>query len=57
MRTKKIPNVLTVPCFLTALIIAILWGKDGLWPSLGGGIDSSLLTAGVTFVALLVAWL
>ena len=56
-RTERIPNVLTVPCFLTALVIAILWGNSGLWPSLGGGIDSSLLTAGVTFVVLLVAWL
>ena len=56
-RTNRIPNVLTIPCFLTALVVAILWGKSGLWPSLCGGIDSSLLTAGVTFAVLLVAWL
>ena len=53
----SIAYVLTVPCFLTALVIAILWGYIVRWPSLGGGIDSSLLTAGVTFVVLLVAWL
>ena len=54
----RVPNILTLPCFYGGgSLIAILWGKSGLWPSLGGGIDSSLLTAGVTFVVLLVVWL
>jgi Flp pilus assembly protein protease CpaA len=49
-RTRKVPNNLTVTAFFAALVIAVLFGKRGLWPSLAGEIDSSLGTAGVTFL-------
>jgi Flp pilus assembly protein protease CpaA len=55
-RTRKVPNVLTVPCLLGALVIALLWGQGGVWPRLGGGIESTLSTAGVTFLVLLIGW-
>jgi Flp pilus assembly protein protease CpaA len=56
-RTRKVPNALTLPGLLAALAIAVLCGKGDLWPSLGGGIGSSLGAAGVTFLVLLLGWL
>ena len=55
-RTTRVPNALTVPCLLGGLVIAVLWGQGGVWPSLGGGIGASVGTAALTLLVLFVMY-
>lgn len=57
-RTKKLPNKLTVSCFVAALVFQITTGAiDGGWRGAGSGLLVALEGFGVGFGILLVLWL
>lgn len=57
-RSKKIPNRLTVPGFLAAILFHCVTGFfDAGWSGLGGGLLHALGGFGVGFGILLVLWL
>jgi prepilin peptidase CpaA len=57
-RSKKIPNRLTVPGFLAALVFhAVVGAVEAGWSGMGLGLLNSLAGFGVGFGILLVLWL